>query len=120
MSNTENDRHGGGDHRGIDMHTSESLAFRESLQCSEEQYCYFRSQVIKHLKTTTGWDDKVDLSKTQIRKLVFEDGVISYEATHPAVTHEDEIPEDAVPIEEFEGTAVVPESMKTERGEDSE
>lgn len=110
----------GGDHRGVDMHTSESLALHESLQCSEEQYCYIRSQVIKHLKTSTDWDEKVDLSKTQIRKFVFEDGVISYDATHPAVTHEDEMPDDATPIEEFEGNVVVPESVKTERSEEDE
>jgi hypothetical protein len=35
--------------------------------------------------------DHVDLGKVQVRRFTFEDGVISYDATHPHVTHEDEM-----------------------------
>jgi hypothetical protein len=74
----------------IDQHSSDGVAFKESFQCDDDLYRRLRWKVIDDLLDKHD-GDHVDLGKVQIRRFTFEDGVISYDATHPHVTHEDEM-----------------------------
>lgn len=73
-----------------DQHASGKVSFKGSWQCAENLYEIIRRGVIHDIKETTDWADRVDLTKTNIRRFRFEDGVCSYEAVHPDVVHEDE------------------------------
>ena len=78
-----------------------SLAFRDTRQANDEEYAWLRERVIEHIREVSSEEfvERVDLSKTQIRRVVFEDGVLSYDATHPRVTHES-VMDCELPVEE--------------------
>jgi len=89
----------------VEQHPRDSVAFKDMFQADDGHYAWAREVVIQHLEQQgVAGEMGIDLSKIQIRRLTIEDGVISYDATHPRVTHEDEMPEDAVPAEFFEDT----------------
>lgn len=85
----------------VDQHPDDSVGFKEHYQCPDSFYNKLRAHVCDYLNTETQWGEDVDLSKIGIRRFTFEDGVISWEATHPTVTHEDELTGE-LPAEDLE------------------
>lgn len=75
----------------VDQHSSESIAFKEHHQCTDDMYVQMRNWATNYLLEHTDWGDYVDLGKVELRRYTFEDGVISFDATHPGVVHEDEL-----------------------------
>jgi hypothetical protein len=77
----------------IDQHSNDSIAFKESDQCEDGQYIWIRDQVIGYLRENLDDEflDHINLQETQVKRFLFEDGVITFEATHPHVIHEDEM-----------------------------
>lgn len=71
-----------------DQHPNDTIAFRESWQCSDDLYEELREWVKVHLEEQVD-TPPVDLDEIGLRRFLFEDGVISYDATHPHVEHED-------------------------------
>lgn len=77
----------------IEQHPRASVGFKGSKQATDDTYAYLRGVVLKDIreKSSEEFLERVDLTETQILRATIEDGVLSYEATHPSVTHEDEM-----------------------------
>jgi hypothetical protein len=82
----------------VDQHSTDGVAFKEHSQCSDEFYALLREKALEHIDTGDHRPDgpNIQPEDIQLRKFVWEDGVISFEATHPHITHEDEIEADLV------------------------
>lgn len=73
-----------------DQHPSDTIGFRESFQCPDELYEQLRARAREHLEENVD-TPPVEIDNIGLRRFVFEDGVVSFDATHPHVTHEDVI-----------------------------
>lgn len=71
-----------------DQHPSDTIGFRESYQCPDELYEQLLYWARAHLDEEVD-TPPVDLNDIGLRRFTFEDGVISFDATHPHVEHED-------------------------------
>lgn len=72
-----------------DQHSSDPIAYDSAFQCSDGVYALLLKAVKQQIVEERGEQEHIDFSQVQLRKVVWEDGVLSYQATHPHAVHED-------------------------------
>lgn len=82
-----------------DQHSTDAVAYDSHFQCPDYLYGTLLNAVKEHLVDERGQQEHLDLDKVQLKKVVWEDGVLSYQATHPHAVHEDHMEGEIDPAE---------------------
>jgi hypothetical protein len=73
------------------QHPNESVGFAEVHDCRDGFYETMRQEAIRIIEEKAVLHDNIDPRLLNIKELHYEDGTLSFEATHPQVTHELEL-----------------------------